>query len=359
MKVELNLKKSDRSMSAWEISKFLNSLNSKYYKIDLLNTIATMSKNDDIEFFIMNDSFSLENHYRYMKKQKNSLEDSINLIRLYYLGIPIPMDKNNLFLKKLSYYFMVIRRLNSEFYKYKLPKIEKDVLPKIYFLIQRYLEKLKVSSNLNELDTKIVAEIRKVCEKNFENFIIKDKKDDNNLKKLKEKVENILFKLNISKLDTDFFKILNNLERPVIGIYYKNEKSFEILCRYSVSSEVNSKEQMDIKKIEHNSPTTMIIFAGMVSLLFLIPLLKSFKLKKQKSKMDNDENKKNIEKLENKIRELEEKSESEKIEKISEVENKNMRTNLEKLKDENVQEIEKLLKINKFLNESFEINIKQ
>lgn len=56
-------------MSAWEISKFLNNFNSKYYKIDLLNTIATFSEKEDDELFIMKTSFNLENNYRYMKEK--------------------------------------------------------------------------------------------------------------------------------------------------------------------------------------------------------------------------------------------------------------------------------------------------
>lgn len=84
-------------MSAWEISKFLNNFNSKYYKIDLLNTIATFSEKEDDELFIMKTSFNLENNYRYMKEKKFFLDDEKNMLRLYYLGIPISINSESVF----------------------------------------------------------------------------------------------------------------------------------------------------------------------------------------------------------------------------------------------------------------------
>lgn len=355
MRVELKLKRMDRVMSAWEISKFLNKFNNKYYKIDLLNKIATSSTEEDSELFIMLNSFSLENKYSYMKEEKFFLDKVSNLKKLYYLGIPISINKNNVFFKELGYYFYVIRSLNTKFHKYKVPKIKLEVLSKIYYFIQKYERNLIEIKKLNKI---LVEIINKVCEENLKNFKIESSKDEKDLIKLKREVTKILKNLNYNKIRKDFFDIFNKVERPVIGIYHKKDSSFEILCSYSISPLITSSEKLDIKKIEHNSPTTIIAFMGGFSILFLIPLLKSIFISYNKKNIPLEEYQNNRKKLEEKLNELEKISTKEDLEIIEKIKNIELKTSLKNLQNYNIIEIEKLLKLNKMF-ENLEINIKE
>lgn len=333
-------------MSAWEISKFLNNFNSKYYKIDLLNTIATFSEKEEDELFIMKTSFNLENNYRYMKEKKFFLDDEKNMLRLYYLGIPISINSESVFFKKLGYYFEMIRKLNLEFYQYGLPKIERKVLFLMYSCIKDYI---------NIRDDELIEVIKKVCEQNLKNFIIINKDDEKNLIELKRKIAKILNELDINKINSDFFEVFNKLERPVIGVYHKQDKSFEILCSYSVSPLATSDKKLDVKKIEHNSPTSVEMFVGGFSLIFLIPFLKSIFYKEKIVELK--EYGQNIENLEIKIKKLEELLDEKDLDKVNSMKDSKLKKSLEIFKTNNINELKEILKKNKILNDSFNVEV--
>ncbi|MGL5951306.1 MAG: hypothetical protein ACRCZH_07805, partial [Cetobacterium sp.] len=94
-KIEIKMTKSDKSMSGWEISKFLNNLNDKYYKITLLNELAPLLENNGNKIFIMDKSFNISNAYKYMSNGKLDLNKPNNIKYWYYLGLPIAYKNNN------------------------------------------------------------------------------------------------------------------------------------------------------------------------------------------------------------------------------------------------------------------------
>lgn len=347
MRIELNLKKSDRNMSGWEISKFLNKLNDKYYKVDLLNTLAPFLEENSDKIFIMNSSFSLENNYRYMKGEDLYLLSPNNIERWYYLGIPIPFDKKNIFLVKLSFYFNLIRNLNSKFLEYGLGKLNKNLISEIYTIL------CENDNNLNnkKLNESLIEKINISCQEKYDLFEIETKKDQEKFFNLKSSINKIISESNSNNfLSKDFFETFVSLDRPIVGIYNHNQKTIKILCDYSISPLSSSNEKLDIKKIEHNSPTLMQLFMGGTSILILIPLFKALLIKLQNQRASTEEVDQIKTQISNELTKLEDIVEENNLNKIDAINDPFLKDFLMTLQEKNTDDILTLLKDNKMLN---------
>lgn len=343
MRVELNLKKSDRPMNPWEISNFLNILGGKHYKLSLLNEIALYTNTNKNDIFIMDSSFSISTQYPYMSDKYLNLDNKENISRWYYLGVPIPFNRNNPLLNNIQRYFKIIRSINTELAASNISSINKNEIETIFMLV------IKNSNSLDEIDNHIIT----LVSEKINSVITKTEKESNNLKNIFKKSKSIIF-ADENNLK-DFFETFVNLERPVIGIYNKDTNSMKILCHYSISKNNVSKDKLDIKRIEHNSPTFMTILTSIVFISALIPCIQAAKLRNKTA--TSEEIEEINQKIMNEINELESIVESNNINKVSEINDPVIRETIENQQKKCYKEIETLLKNTQMLNNDFNVKI--
>lgn len=321
----------DDLLSPWQISNFVSTISSHYYKNEILNTISLALKEDVLpeNIFIFDSSFNLYNSYSDLGII--DLNDNNGVKDLYHLGNMISLFPNEL-LTKLNIVFGYFRKVNEILGRYNLNRINKDILIEIFNEIRSNVaisEKLAAINNYaleianaskdrdfsigqlhNSMNTSMQRHLR-----SFEEFqkdqvsieLIQAEINDNSLvsfESLDEKKKHLE-----RKYFSAFFNKLHDLKRPVVGICYNDSKKVQILCDSFINTAKRDSKFLDIKQISHNSPYLICFYIGVSIVLPLIPLLKSIKLKNEidheTEVLAKEELKTNLE-IEQMINELEE-----------------------------------------------------
>lgn len=334
--------KTCKILSPWEISSFINSFNTYYYKLDVFNTIGIALKQniDPKNIIIFDKSFNINQQYIHLNNIKCNTEQ---LQYLYTLGKPISLFPNDsiFFMNEL---FENFRRLNELLYQ-----INKKYLPikTIHTYYTRFLKDKDKVAIIDTLEENARALIKNVTNekhiKNFNLLIESIKKETKKLDREFLSLNNMVDVLSNGQFDHKkldaklyqkyfrrFYSLLTNIPRPVIGVLNEKDQSISILCKAHFNKKERNAVTLDLKSISHNSPIEAVIAGGILTLIIAF----------------RDENKKDtIHQLDLKKKELEIKLLEEKIE---EQKIKTTTAELERINQyiEVLQNIEKLIQAN-------------
>lgn len=280
-KTEVGLvRKSDTQLSGWELGNFLSKMAIYTYKFELINTISLALQNgiDPKNIVILDHSFELNTSY-------SNLDyiylDSRDIVQLYRIGRPISLFPNDEIFK-LNILFKFIYSINENFKENHIRRIPIESLCK-YFnkfsasdagsIISSFYNDVVEAYNLKN-DEKLLAKINnifkeiekitnKYCSDIFERELI-DKQLRNNESRAGKYNSEIY-----SEYFEQFYYYLMNTLRPVVGIYYEEDKKIQILCVAHINRKLRNETFFDIKNISHNSPLEIIIQLGTAATVLL------------------------------------------------------------------------------------------
>lgn len=315
-RIELTLKRNQEGLlSPWQISNLIAKISSYYYKNELLNTISLAIENgiDPKNIFIMDDSFNVNKSYNHVD---NFDFNKINDVKhFYHLGVPTSLFPNESILKiklAFTYFGRIYTYLNSK----RLDRPDKQYLIDIVKLctnfegIEPALDKIKeMATNIVKFTTNNPYLNKQACFKRIDEiysdvynryhqykkeeslieFLMEDlKKGDTELLRDKDK--------NYNRIENDyfnkFFKIISDLTRPIVGIYYPETQRVQILCDSFINQNKRDSKFIDIKTISHNSPYLICILIGVA---VSSPLLKTFRNIQDERTLENNEERLNAE----------------------------------------------------------------
>lgn len=263
--------------SNWEINRISNSINNMYYKNELLMEMNNLIKKEREDGFLicMNNSLAFSNAYNRYIDNTLELENPKDICQLYYLGLPVPFEKNKLFyLLQISFniYRNTFSFFNSKTHEISVkPPKNRDAIPAIYQKVQEWLNS-KPNNPSEDLIEIISSEI------NMSNEI--EQKDSNYKKKLedlkKRNIKNLsdifdsLNKIimssslpsNFPGLKVDFSSTFNSLERPIVGWFDRKNNTVQILgtpmfVRRSFSKK--NPQFFETRQISQNSPLLFVV----------------------------------------------------------------------------------------------------
>ncbi len=241
-KTEVGLvRKSDTQLSGWELGNFLSKMSIYTYKFELINTISLALQNgiDPKNIVILDHSFELNTSYSDLNYVYLSSRD---ILQIYNIGRPISLFPNNEIFK-LNILFEFIYKINENFKEKSIRKIpieslckyinkfntldEEQVIINFYNdIVEAY--NLKDDEKLLPEFNKIYEDIRKItskyCSDALERELI-DKQLRNNESGAGKYRREIY-----SEYFDQFYYYLMNTLRPVVGIYYEEDKKIQILC---------------------------------------------------------------------------------------------------------------------------------
>ncbi|WP_347941361.1 hypothetical protein AAEY33_03955 [Peribacillus simplex] len=272
--------------SGWEINQISNSLNNVYYKNELINTLKSLLLNgtNPKDIFILNSSVKIGKDYDFIKDGHVNLIQSQDIIKLYYMGSPIPLIPNEDTLK-MFYLFEVFRAFYKKCKSFGVkPPNRRYTLHNLFqertnitnaTLLRKILNDKIYQSNFllesAELDEK-VSKLFKSFESTFKFF-------DNVMNDLELLNEfDIKYSTNIEvglELDKyiplnryfNLFKYtFNSKERPIICVHKRQEQQLHFLCTDLISIKnftENNYRFFETKNISQNSPLIIAIAVGL------------------------------------------------------------------------------------------------
>lgn len=307
---------SEERLNPWEITNFVSRVSTYMYKIEILNTIA-LAINHGIE---KKNIFVLDKAYKLNGKYKDFSEIDLNTLAInsvYAIGKPVSMEPNR-DLVEIKYLFESLYRVNKILYRYAKKRITKEDRLEAYnvlkqkgflfvlnFIIDKAKnkvddeERLNVSKNVENECSKILKKYQEYLtdKERFDDIEAKlEKSNDEELTESEKRVEKNYYK--------KFYEHIFVLPRPVVGIYYKEENKFSILCGDHFDSNINKNTKIDLKRITQNSP----IMAEIESGCQILALRKEEKRKEELHELEKRKMELEIAKLEkeNKLLEQEE-----------------------------------------------------
>lgn len=310
------LRDSEERLNPWEITNFVSRVSTYMYKIEILNTIA-LAVEQGIE---KKNIFVLDKAYKLNGKYKDFSVIDLNTLAInnvYAIGKPVSMDPNQ-DLIEIRYLFESLYRINKILYRFGKRRItkqdrleayinlkQKGFLSVLNFIIDKATNKVGDEERLS-VSKNVENECSNVMKKYQEYLTDRERFDDIELKLEKSNGEELTesekrFEKNYYK---KFYEHIFVLPRPVVGIYYKEENKFSILCGDHFDSNVNKNTKIDLKSITQNSPIMSEIESGCQ----ILALRKEEKRKEELHKLEKRKIELEIAKLEkeNKLMEQEE-----------------------------------------------------
>lgn len=310
------LRDTEERLNPWEITNFVSRVSTYMYKIEILNTIA-LAINQGIE---KKDIFVLDKAYKLNGKYKDFSEIDLNTLAInsvYAIGKPVSMEPNQ-DLVEIKYLFESLHKVNKILYRFAKKRITKEDRLEAYnvlkqkgflfvlnFIVDKAKNKVEDEERLNVIKN-VENECSKVLKKyqeyladkeHFDDIEAKlEKSNDEELTESEKRVEKNYYK--------KFYEHIFVLPRPVVGIYYKEENKFSILCGDHFDSSINKNTKIDLKSITQNSP----IMAEIESGCQILALRKEEKRKEELHELEKRKMELEIAKLEkeNKLMEQEE-----------------------------------------------------
>ncbi|MCT7502007.1 hypothetical protein N5S92_08380 [Aliarcobacter cryaerophilus] len=390
-KLQFTLKQeTEKNMSPWELSSFINNFNNYYYKNEILNTIAiALNKNISPEnILIFDESFKLNRIYG---KLKNISLKNSDLKYLYTLGKPVSLFPNqDIFI--LNLLFKYFRNINEFLYQ-KFHKSLSSNEIYIYYNVYKQSDFNSLIINLQQGVNKILSKKKannKDIIKNLNNIFLNLKEDFNIFTQNQNVINNLTSNLknknfDLSTLDSDnviykkyflrFSTLINVIQRPVVAIYDEQTQSIDILCRAHINKNERNAVTLDLKSLTRNSPITGIFNSGLHAITTItnenrlndihkynieIKELEIIKQQKEIEKLEADLEIKKIQILREKIaviKALNEFVNSDEINAIRMMENPYLKNQINELSEEVHNKTKQLLYNNKFeLEETIIIN---
>jgi hypothetical protein len=292
IKVQFRREK-EEMLTNWELSNFLNTVSSSYYRNELLKLVVNELKNgtDARNIVILDNSFLFDKSYEDLGDIV--LSDSHSLEMLYKIGKPISMLPNeNVF--HIYIIFDTFSSINRVFYSRRIPRMGKFGLPGFTdtqkniddcldnvkeYAMRRVTDyemqlKLEKKKEIKDFSTtrKRIEEIVERAKKHYATYL-----EDEELRKEfieeAEKEKPNLKQAKYSRIKTQyfmpFFSRFDSLSRPVVCIYSQQENKISILGINHINRKKRDKQFFDIKRISHESPISILISATIGLAIFL------------------------------------------------------------------------------------------
>ena len=296
-------------MSSWHLAALINSISSSYYKIEILDSLSqAINRETPLEdIFVLDESFRLDSS---LKKIRSLSLKTKQLNKIYRIGCPIGLfPDEDLFVVNLI--FKLYRDINKLFSNIKCGRLKIEGISKAYnsFKANDFPHSIEnlIEAALGHLSDKLFPEIdsESMTEEEKEKRKLLFESNTNNLQASKAstvaeyerfiqiKEEGIFDTLSdciknnkrvalsseqaerfnageiLDKYYRPFFKKLNRLSRPVVGIYDRDRDLVEIVCTEIIDASQRSDAFLDIKNISHDSPLEITLCA-LISLGALI-----------------------------------------------------------------------------------------
>jgi hypothetical protein len=381
-KLEVKFKRTeDDLLTSWQISDFISQLTKHYYKNELMNTISLALKQgiSPKNIIIFKESFEINNSYQNIGLL--DLTKSTDVKTFYHLLDPISMFPDEE-ITKIRLIFAYFRGINELLYQYQFSRLDKNNLIKYYSNIKKGVTFNEIINEIQSLAFEIVKETAS-SDKNKENFekstkeltyeainsFAKFERDKPFLDILIESIENNDFNIfndsTYQKLEhdyfNDFFAKFVSLGRPIIGIYYPDNKKVQILC----DSFINKTKQdpskfLDLKSISHNSPYEAIFHIGLTIVVPLITILSVSLNSRQlldESHTSTQEREEAEARIERTIQELKPATESEEIKAVDEIPQDYIRIRMKDNYNQNTQKFIEPIEKYGFANHRIEVRI--
>lgn len=301
------LRKSEKRLNPWEITNFISRVTTCMYKIEILNTIA-MAINQGVEkknIFVLDKAYKLNGNY------KNFSEISLNTLamnRVYAIGKPISMEPNR-DLIEMKYLFECLYNVNKILYQFAKKRITNDDRLEAYNILKQkdFVSALNFIANTAErkanaeaylaINEKVRTEGSRILKK-YQEYLADERRFEDVAVKLEKNIDAELTEYD-KEIEKNYYKKFYEqiflLPRPVIGIYYKEEDKFMILCGDHFDSSIDKNTKIDLKSITQNSPIMAEIEAGCQ----ILALRKEEKRKEELHKLEKRKLELEIAKLEN------------------------------------------------------------
>lgn len=246
---------SDRLFSNWEINSLTSKINSFYYKSEILNSIESLLLSGVLpeNIWIINNSVDI--HNQYSRYPQGIINTNTDVEKLYHLGVPISL-KYSLDVYALNIYFSTFRELNHFLKLNKLNIIDKKPTLNIIYntLITSHTTQINLTSFFKDL---ILSNNNNTITDNISDRL------DNILSKYQKELSN--------NSEKKFFKIFQNLERPLIVV---NQESSIQLLGFEMFKRSEFKKSnprfLETNTISQNSP---LIIGLTMSSLFITGLI--------------------------------------------------------------------------------------
>lgn len=365
-RIELKLKSEDsKPLSGWQLQEFINNFSKGYSKLDLINEISRLINSGEKpeNIIILNKSYNINNNaYTYLQGLNEiDLNKASMVEHFYHLGMPFSMYPNKK-IKEIEIIFSLYKDIYQIFNSENIPVIGKNKL-KSYInldidkaIIEIEKDSKEVLNKLKTFDENLLITInnkliKTINSKKEEYITYKNDKDkilkfikirDLEFKKLPDK-EKVLYLDMQSKYYNHFFRLLRDVDRPIILRYEEKSNKLHIIKKEYMLNDVENDNFLDYKDYSHNSPFVITIIAG-ISIVSIVGLLykgtKQEKLNCEKA----EENKKIEESIDQSIKDLIlELSNSPDLNQVNEVEDKFIKDNLVNLKEKINENTEKTL----------------
>jgi hypothetical protein len=280
-KTEIELiRKSDIQLSGWELGNLLSKMAIYTYRFELIDTISLALQNgiDPKNIIILDHSFELNTSYSDLEFV--SLE-SRDIVNIYNIGRPISLFPNDEIFK-LNILFRLIYNINEKFKDNHIRKVPVENLCKYINRFSALDGENIISDFYNDLvetyrfkdDEKILSEINNIFEeiKKINNKYITDAVERESIDRQLRNNESRVGKYNheiYKEYFEQFYFYLMNIPRPVVGIYYEEDKKIQVLCVAHINRKLRNETFFDIKSISHNSPLEVIIQIGTAATILL------------------------------------------------------------------------------------------
>lgn len=284
-KYEVILKSAaDINMSNWQITKMLDTLtmvNNKFVILSILNKLINEGV-DKKNIFVTDRSFLISTNYKtYFEKGNRFSGEQKDVIKMYSLGRFITMEPNE-DIYRINCLFEFYKKLNSITNKYLKCRIRSIYLSNSFSVL--------FNSSMEQAYDILLNGVKEQVLDVFERHISPDiKKRDMIIANLENQKEICLkkscgrFEKIMKESKTKFAYTYNRFDRPIVGIYHKDEHAIEIInADQMYKNGEESDTQIKLNRITKNSPVVIaLLVTGPMVGFFGYLLYREHKVNKQ------------------------------------------------------------------------------
>lgn len=254
----------DEPFYPWEIAKFINGLNTIYYKYELLNSISTaLNRNKSSKNIIIWDkSLPLYENYSDLNLL-NLSENGIQL--LYHIGLPYSLSPN-IQIERIRMMLVLFKSINKRLHKLGFKPLFSKELNKLYNILQNSQfdvmkdELINMALSRSKKDKPLVIKDFSNEIENINKEIDIIKNDFKTLKSIKYNNISDSEKKVLKKYDKRFLFHFSKLQRPLVCLI--EESQLRIFGRSLVNKKEKRVHGLELKQLAKNSPLASLFESG-------------------------------------------------------------------------------------------------